>query len=287
MDCISDTGSSATIEIPAGVAVNGDLLLEPGDEFALYTPGGSVCAGYGAWTGSNLMITAWGDDTQTPELDGFLEGDEIEFLIWDYSKDKMYIVTDVVFSFTSHGLDTFKAGESYVVAILNTALRQIQRIALSAGWNMISSYLEPEYPQLETLLADIESNMVIMKNGAGEVYWPEQSVNDIGDWNVRDGYKVYMKSSATLRISGAAVQPEQTPLNLPAGWSTIAYLRDAPLPVDQALSAISSQLVLAKNGYGEVYWPAYSVNQIGEMQPDEAYQVYLSEAGVLVYPPND
>jgi hypothetical protein len=167
------------------------------------------------------------------------------------------------------------------------APRVTQRIALSSGWNMISSYVDPEYPDLELVMAGVESKMVLMKNGAGEVYWPQNSVNNIGEWNVRDGYQIYMDGSATLRVTGAAVEPDQMPISLPAGWSLIAYLRAAPQPADQALSSISGQLVLAKNGDGEIYWPAFNVNQIGDMQPGAGYKVYLSDNGTLMYPAND
>jgi 5-hydroxyisourate hydrolase-like protein (transthyretin family) len=286
-DCVSDTGSSASFNIPANVTVDGTLTLTPGDEFALFTPDGSVCAGHGTWTGSDLSITAWGDDSQTQEVDGFAEGDEIKILIWDFSSDKFYIVTNVFYSFTTHGADTYKAGESFFVASLAVAPRVTQRIALSSGWNMISSYVDPEYPDLELVMAGVESKMVLMKNGAGEVYWPQNSVNNIGEWNVRDGYQIYMDGSATLRVTGAAVEPDQMPISLPAGWSLIAYLRAAPQPADQALSSISGQLVLAKNGDGEIYWPAFNVNQIGDMQPGAGYKVYLSDNGTLMYPAND
>ncbi len=286
-DCVSDTGSSASFNIPASAAVNGSLNLTPGDEFALLTPDGSVCAGHGAWTGSDLNITAWGDEPQTQETDGFVDGDEIRILIWDFSNDTIFIVTNVTYSYTSHGEDTFKAGENFVVASLEVAPRVTQRIALSSGWNLISSYVAPEYPDLEMVMAGVESKMILMKNGAGDTYWPDQSINEIGDWDVRDGYQIYMTGSATLRVTGAAVEPDQTPISMFAGWNIIAYLRSAPQPVDQALSSISNQLVLAKNSHGEIYWPAFNVNQIGAMQSGAGYKVYLSGNGTLTYPSNE
>ena len=136
-------------------------------------------------------------------------------------------------------------------------------------------------------MAGVQSKMVLMKNGAGEVYWPGNETNTIGEWNVRDGYQIYMDGSATLRATGAAVEPDQTPISLPAGWSLIAYLRTASQPADQALGSIIGQFVLAKNGYGELYWPAFSLNQIGDMRSGAGYKVYLSESGTLTCPAND
>jgi hypothetical protein len=52
-----------------------------------------------------------------------------------------------------------------------------QEIELQAGWNMISSYLVPDDPQLETMLAGLGDDLVILKNGAGQVYWPAYGIN--------------------------------------------------------------------------------------------------------------
>ena len=73
-----------------------------------------------------------------------------------------------------------------------------QEIQLDAGWNMISSYVDPAFPALETLLAGIADDVVLMKNGNGNVFWPSLDVNVIGNWNFSDGYKIYLNSAATL-----------------------------------------------------------------------------------------
>ncbi|MFN2163001.1 MAG: S8 family serine peptidase, partial [Candidatus Promineifilaceae bacterium] len=157
-------------------------------------------------------------------------------------------------------------------------------IPLSTGWNMISSYVNPSDPALETLLAGIQANMVLIKDINGNIYWPEFGSNTIGDWDVRQGYKIYMNAPATLTITGQAVNRAQTAISLPAGWSMIAFLSDTPMAIDQALASISGQLVLAKNGGGDVYWPAFNVNQVGDMQPGQGYKLYLQSPGTLIYP---
>lgn len=160
-----------------------------------------------------------------------------------------------------------------------------QDISLDLGPNMISSYVVPPIPALETLLMDIAGKMILIKNGDGQVYWPDQGINYIGDWDVSQGYQIYMKEAATLSITGQQVDPVM-PLELSPGWSLIAYLREAPLAVDQALDSINLALYLAKNGDGQVYWPSFGVNQIGDMLPGEGYQVYLNSLGELTYPHN-
>ena len=95
-----------------------------------------------------------------------------------------------------------------------------------------------------------------------------------------------MKNEATLTIRGQRVAPENTPLDLPASWSLIAYLRADAMPVQTALASINDPLHLVKNGAGEVYWPEFGINQIGDMQPGQGYMVYMTAPGTLTYPAN-
>lgn len=159
-----------------------------------------------------------------------------------------------------------------------------QDINLSAGWSLVSSYVDPYHSDLESVFIGLNPNLILVKNGDGQVYWPALSLNAIGNWDVHDGYQVYMGTPATLVVKGSQVNPAQTPITLLSGWSLVAYLKDTPTHIQQAFSSISSKIRLAKNGSGQVYWPEFGVNQIGNMQPGEGYQVYMNTAGTLTYP---
>lgn len=101
-----------------------------------------------------------------------------------------------------------------------------------------------------------------------------------------DGYQCYVPAPKAILFAGDEINPGETPFNLPQGWRLIAYLRDTPMSIDQALNSNVPQLKLAKNNTGQVYWPAYDINQIGNLEPGQAYQVYLSSSGTLLHPPN-
>ena len=159
-----------------------------------------------------------------------------------------------------------------------------QTIDLTSGWNMISTHIDPTEPALEDLLP--APDFVVCKDSDGRVYLPALNINDIGDWRVRDGYQCYVPAPKSILFAGDEIIPDDMPLYLPQGWSLNAYLRKTPMSIDQALNSIVPQLILAKNNAGFVYWPAYDVNQIGSLEPGQAYQVYLSSSGTLLYPPN-
>src|SRR5690606_15732447 len=63
-------------------------------------------------------------------------------------------------------------------------------------------------------------------------------------------------------------------------------MRNTSQNVTTALSNVVSSMVIAKNGAGRVYWPAFSINTIGNMMPGEGYQLYTNQAATLTYAAN-
>ena len=64
----------------------------------------------------------------------------------------------------------------------------------------------------------------------------------------------------------------------------IAYLPESMMPIEDALNSVEDSLYVVKDGLGRAYWPAYGINQIGDMQPGSGYQIYMNAAGALLYP---
>ncbi|HPO61924.1 MAG TPA: C1 family peptidase [Candidatus Kapabacteria bacterium] len=159
-------------------------------------------------------------------------------------------------------------------------------IELTSGWNIISSYVQPENLDMVAVFEEIEDDVVLVKNGAGQVYAPAWEFNAIGNWNVNHGYKVYMSSPATLSINGFALIPEENPIPLNQNWNLISYIRNSSMPISTTLASISSNLQIVKNGYGQIYFPAWGINQIGDMQIGNGYLLKMSGASSLIYPEN-
>ena len=97
-DCVSVTGGSASIIIPATIwpTVDGGPIAE-GDEIAVFTPDG-VCAGVTTWDGLNAGITIWGDNSVTQAKDGFRVEEPLSFRVWDTSADQEYTNVTVTYS---------------------------------------------------------------------------------------------------------------------------------------------------------------------------------------------
>ena len=52
------------------------------------------------------------------------------------------------------------------------------------------------------------------------------------------------------------------------------------------LTTISSNITMVKNSNGLVYWPIYGINNLGNMNPGEGYQIKMLAADTLLYPAN-
>ncbi len=282
----SNTGGNATIAVPAAInpAIGSDPL-QTGDAIGVFfmRENNLVCAGFSIWqTGRNVSITAWADDPQTAVKEGFAEGELINYKIWDESAQREYNAT-VTYqtggpNFATNGLYTL----SSLVGITTTT----QSVALAPGWNMISSFVDPSNPDLQAMFSSILANLVIVKNGAGQVFWPQFGINTIGQWNVRHGYQVNMKAAATFAITGMQVVPEATAISLTQGWNLIPYLRSSPQNIETSLASIANRIVIVKNNAGQVFWPQFNINTIGSMRPGEGYQINASQAATLTYPAN-
>jgi hypothetical protein len=96
---VSSTGNNATVGIPA--AANPNIIgtpLETGDEIGVFTPDG-LCVGAVAWNaGVSAAITVWGDDNQTPAVDGIKVGEQMHICVWRKSTKTGYGDVSVTYS---------------------------------------------------------------------------------------------------------------------------------------------------------------------------------------------
>jgi len=161
-------------------------------------------------------------------------------------------------------------------------------IGLTTGWNLISSNVLPYNLNMDSIFNDYTDDILIVKNSSGQSYIPSYNINNIGNWNVHNGYQVYSLQNRNIQILGEYVYPEDEKILFSNGWSYLAYLRNSVMNIEDALESIKTKgkLLIAKNSKGQAYIPSYEINTIGNMLPGQAYQVYFTAADTLVYPAN-
>lgn len=170
-----------------------------------------------------------------------------------------------------------------------------QDIALKSGWSIFSSYIKPygnywlsQYFEEQ----NIDQEVIISKDGAGNVWWPVFNVNNIQWVEMREGFQIKMNSQQELTLRGNLFCPEDTALNVPVGWDIISYIRTNPMNIETALAGIVTNscttcaVVIVKSDNGHIYWPLYGLNTIGNMMPGEGYQIKMETAEYLCYPAN-
>ncbi|HPI21407.1 MAG TPA: hypothetical protein PKY56_13670, partial [Candidatus Kapabacteria bacterium] len=84
---LDNTGANGTVIIQLNTATIDGVLLSQGDEIGAFTPAG-LCVGAVVWqNNANAGLTVWGNNDQTPEIDGLQPGETIHYRFWKQSTD--------------------------------------------------------------------------------------------------------------------------------------------------------------------------------------------------------
>ncbi len=103
-------------------------------------------------------------------------------------------------------IGTLELGQAYQIKMSQLATLSVygdyiqpenHPISLVTGWNLIG-YLKNAAAPIEGVLANLQSSLILAKNGLGQVYWPQNQVNTIQTMNPGEGYQLKMLQSDTL-----------------------------------------------------------------------------------------
>ena len=95
-----------------------------------------------------------------------------------------------------------------------------------------------------------------------------------------------MNSFNQITIEGSLI-PFDTPISFDEGWNLIGYLHPEDAnTVDMMNSIVTNDgpLRILKNGLGNVYWPEFGLNSIGNMVPGQGYQIKMENTTQFSYP---
>ena len=282
----NNTGSNHTILIPENI----DILLDntpiiSGDFIGIFydSLGTPTCAGFIEYNGTTIALTAWGEDIGN---DGFALGEEFTWMIWDASEDSVWLVyAEYDLTFTNQQYYDVN-GISSLTSITSVIPIETQDIILNNGWGIYSTYIIPTNPDMDSVFFNIIQYTEMCKNANGSIFWPAFNVNLIGDIEVGEGYLIKMNTQQILSITGIVIIPETTGIFLNSGWDMIAFLRKTPSAIAIVMDPIVTSIALVKDGDGNLFWPQYSLNLIGNMYPGKGYQIKMNSPEVLFYPVN-
>jgi photosystem II stability/assembly factor-like uncharacterized protein len=170
----------------------------------------------------------------------------------------------------------------------------LQTIPLKQGWNLISSYVNPE----SLLITDIFSPMLqqkkllMIKNELGLIFCPAFQYYAFADWDVTKSFWLYSMNQNSVTFTGSIIQPN-TPIYLNAGWNYVPYYPQTAMYPQTALASILSYVLVVANYNNERYYPLSGVNTLeynteyqGMMLPGRGYIIYVTIPATLIYPSN-
>ena len=189
-----NTGNNSTVVLPVSAEPDIDgIPLEAGDYVGVFTPGG-LCCGWSQWQAENMSITLWGDDTQTPDTDGFQSGDTICFRIWEQVTETEYMAIP---EFEEGHSEVYQANGFSVLTgltgILSTGIGESVKEAGPAVFELMQNYPNPFNPETTirfTLPADGEVMISIHNVTGREVrtlyYGMQRQGRHLIKWDGRD-----------------------------------------------------------------------------------------------------
>ncbi|MEZ5359659.1 MAG: FlgD immunoglobulin-like domain containing protein [Candidatus Zixiibacteriota bacterium] len=288
-EVVSDCESISCFEFVSGTGDNypivitsiqvGDVLIDECTEVAVFD--GQNCVGASMFIGEwPLALTAWADDPQTPEKDGYQYGNIIEFQIADNDNCYMIDICPNEDGYTM-GDGTFGNGFAAQIGLTDEACCRNVNIDLSSGWNFISLNTIPPSTDLPSIFSNAWSDINIIKNNSGEFCIPSVICN-ISQWNMDEGYKIHMDNSNSIEFCGTPLNVIN-PIGLQEGWAWISFYPNYCMDPEIAMASLSGCLNIVKDGYGGFYIPDV-VNSLNDMCPGEGYSLHLKCSASLVYP---
>jgi len=157
----------------------------------------------------------------------------------------------------------------------------IQTLNFSEGWNSISFAYQPVNPEIETIFQSVLPRVILISDGNG-LFYPEQSINTLGNWNYQKGYFIKMEGGASLLFEGSSVATKN--ISLKPGWNLIPVLSENEVRLNQLYNQLGENLVILKEMIGhKVFWPDKQIYSLTMLLPGKAYQIKVENAQIISY----
>ena len=163
-----------------------------------------------------------------------------------------------------------------------------QVINLPASWSFFSTYMLADDMDIASVLNNLDTEVIIVKDYQGIAFLPNWNFNGIGDMIIGQGYQIKIQDATNLTVVGDYIFPEENPIYLIEGWNLVAYLRLESASIEAVFESVNSSgnLIVVKDDQGLAYLPNWDFNGIGNLSPGKAYQVKTNNEDFLSYLPN-
>jgi GH18 family chitinase len=155
-----------------------------------------------------------------------------------------------------------------------------QTVFLQEGWNGLSSYINPFNDDVEDIFSDILNQLIILQSDSA-LYWPDQNVNTIGEWDTHRGYSIKVTNDVELTFSGTT-ETNKT-LQLSTGWNLMPVIAESAIDVSALFKGQGVVLVKEVAGW-RLYWPEMQINTLVSLHPGKSYFVLMNRDAIITFP---
>jgi hypothetical protein len=105
--------------------------------------------------------------------------------------------------------------------------------------------------------------------------------NELSSYLLENTYLVEQMDSLEMMMENIILSDNNSSssiqIDLLSGWNIIGYTLPNPQDAVASFESISEILSVAKDNIGQVYWPEFGYNGIGDLTPGLGYQVLVTE----------
>lgn len=169
-------------------------------------------------------------------------------------------------------------------AFSNTAFLQnvCQQFAFSAGWNSLSSFVIPNNQDVENLFSPIINELIIVQN-LTEVYWPEEGLNTIGNFDNESGYAIKVSENVDFEIRGEYYPTNQ--ISLGEDWHYLPVMSTCEVNAMDLFGSNLNNIAIVQELIGtKVFWPAMGVFTLENLTPGKAYKIKTMTPVNFIFP---
>jgi hypothetical protein len=158
-----------------------------------------------------------------------------------------------------------------------------QNITIPAGWSGLSTFVLPFKMKLSEIFDTTAYHIDVMFDLQGRMFWPDQGVNTIVNWDTFEGYIIKAKEPFQIKLGGV-FEISQTIL-LQQGWNVMPVLSSVPASTFVVFRDLDEIIdVVYEIGGDKVYWPSQNIYTLTTLLPGKAYYIRVSEDCSFAFP---
>ena len=284
---IDPSGYQYSMSVTAQLIIEGDTALDDNDMISAFV--GDELRGVGSLqqiSGNKFLafVSVYSDTIQ---------GETVNFKIWDASDCKEYPVTTPNIPFYKDSI----FGSITNPQIIRTTGMVAQIINFNQGWNWFSLNVNADsvfggIPVNSALnyLSPTNSD-VVRSQSTTSIYYQTNDIwaGSLANLDNESMYKISLAKEDVLYYPGFVVDALNTPITINTGWNYVGYPVQGNIFINTAMSSLNSVLqtgdvIKSQYGYAEYVVGLGWFGSLKFLEPGLGYMLKSSAAGSLIYP---